>query len=165
MNKILIIGCPGAGKSTFAKQLQSILDIPLYHLDLLWHNADRTTSTRENFDAKLQTILSHDIWIIDGNYGRTFEWRIQVCDTIIFLDYPVTLCLQGMKNRIGKARDDMPWIEQNFDEEFKQYILNFPTNQLPLIESLLDKYEDTKTIYRFHQREEADRFLEKISNV
>jgi hypothetical protein len=38
-----------------------------------------------------------------------------------------------VKGRIGKKRVDMPWIEEEFDEEFRQWILDFPETELPKI--------------------------------
>ena len=85
--KAIIIGCPGAGKSTFARKLNKKTQLPLYYLDMLWHKPDRTTVDRDLFDKKLKEIILQDKWIIDGNYGRTLEMRIQSCDTIFLLDF------------------------------------------------------------------------------
>ena len=102
--KAIIIGCPGAGKSTFARILSDKTHLPLYYLDMLWHKPDRTTVDRITFDKKLKKITLKDKWIIDGNYGRTLEMRIQACETIFLLDFPVEECLAGAESRIGKQR-------------------------------------------------------------
>lgn len=160
MKKIMVIGSPGAGKSTFARKLQEKTNFPLYYLDMLWHKADKTNVSREEFDARLGEILQKDAWIIDGNYQRTLEMRLQACDTVFLLDFPPEICLAGVKSRIGKPREDMPWIETEFDAEFKQWILDFPTNQLPQIYALLEKYKENKEIIIFKSRNEADAYLE-----
>ena len=85
--------------------------LPLYYLDQIWHKADRTTVSKEEFDAKLREIIQQDSWIIDGNYLRTMECRLDACDTVFFLDYPLEICLEGAKARIGTVREDMPWVE------------------------------------------------------
>lgn len=128
--KVIIIGCPGAGKSTFARRLSDKTHLPLYYLDMLWHKPDKTNVDRNTFDDKLKEIISGSEWIIDGNYGRTLEMRIQACETIFLLDLPVEECLAGAKSRIGKQRVDMPWIETEFDDEFRQWIIDFPKNEL-----------------------------------
>ena len=119
MKRVIVIGSPGSGKSTFSRKLRDKTGIPLYHLDNIWHRPDRTTISREEFDERLSAILAKDSWIIDGNYSRTLEWRIKHCDTIFLLDYPLEVCLAGVKGRIGNEREDMPWIEYEFDEEFR----------------------------------------------
>lgn len=160
MKKIMVIGSPGAGKSTFARKLQRKTHLPLYYLDMLWHRTDKTNVSREEFDARLGEILQKDAWIIDGNYQRTLEMRLQACDTVFLLDFPLEICLAGVKSRIGKPREDMPWIETEFDAEFKQRILDFPTNQLPQIYALLEKYKENKEIIIFKSRKVADAYFE-----
>lgn len=159
MKKIVVIGCPGAGKSTFARRLREMTGLPLYYLDQIWHKADRTTVSKEEFDAKLREIIQQDSWIIDGNYLRTMENRLESCDTVFFLDYPLEICLEGAKARIGTLREDMPWVETEFDEEFRQWILDFPEDQIPVIYELLKKYETEKEIIIFKSRDEAEKFL------
>ena len=161
MQKIIVIGCPGAGKSTFSRALQGKTDLPPYHLDMLFWNADKTNVSREEFDQKLTRILKQDKWIIDGNYGRTLEMRLKECDTVFLLDFPVSRCLSGVESRIGKPREDMPWIEQEFDAKFKDWIINFPKKELPIVYSLLEKYKD-KNIVIFKSHEEIYDFLGKL---
>ena len=160
MNRIMVIGCPGSGKSTFSKALHEITDIPLYHLDMMYWNADRTTVDKAVFREKLSGTIQKSQWIIDGNYGSTIELRLQACDTVIFLDYPVDVCLNGIRERRGKARTDMPWIEKSDEEdaEFIEFIKNYNSQNRPEVMALLDKYSD-REIYIFKSRNEADEFL------
>jgi len=159
--KIIVIGCSGSGKSTFAKKLKDIVNCPLYHLDLMWNKPDKTTITREEFDKELEKILKTDKWIVDGNYQRTLETRLKVCDTVFLLDYSVDVCLSGAVSRVGTLRDDMPWFEENLNEEFKQRIIDFRNDKLPEIYTLLEQYSDNKQIIIFKTREDADLYLEK----
>ena len=53
MLKIIVIGCPGAGKSTFARKLKNITNLPLYHLDMIWHKPNKTNISRKEFDKEL----------------------------------------------------------------------------------------------------------------
>lgn len=162
MLKVIIVGCPGAGKSTFARKLNQITNLPLYHLDMLWHKPDRTNISKEKFDEELKKILKKDKWIMDGNYQRTLEMRLKECDTAFLLDYPLEVCLSGAQSRIGKKREDLPWLEEKFDEDFKNWILNFEKEKLPQIYDLLDKYKENKNIVIFKSREEADNYIKNI---
>ena len=159
MKRIIIIGSPGAGKSTFSRNLRDRSGLPLYHLDNIWHQPDRTTISREEFDEKLLAILAKESWIIDGNYSRTLELRLKYCDTVFLLDYPLEVCLAGVNDRIGKEREDIPWIEYEFDEEFRQFIVEFPENRLPNIYRLPHRYEQGREIHIFRSRKEADEYL------
>lgn len=158
MKKVIVIGCPGAGKSCFSRKLRDVTGLPLYHLDMIWHKPDKTTVTREEFDRALGDILLRDEWIIDGNYNRTLEARFRSCDTVFFLDLPVEDCLRGAASRIGQIREDLPWVEDCFDEEFREWILNFPKEKLPHIYDLIKKYRD-KTIVVFRSHEEIDAYF------
>ena len=162
MKKVIIIGCPGSGKSTFAKKLQPLCGLPLYHLDLLYWNADRTHLPKEEFRAKLQDLLQEEAWIIDGNYKSTMELRMQFCDTVFYLDYPAEVCLSGMEARKGKVRTDMPWTEavDEVNEEFVTLIKQYNTDSRPDVLQLLEQYSD-KNIVVFHSREEAEEYLQQ----
>ena len=164
MQKVIVIGCPGSGKTTFAEKLQKKLDLPLYHLDAIWHKPDKTHIPREEFDARMAEILATDAWIIDGNYSRTLECRIAACDTVFLFDLPMEVCLEGVISRIGKKRNEMPWIETELDAEFKAQIEAFPQKELPLTYALLEKYKNDKTVLIFQSRAQADAFLTKIGS-
>lgn len=88
--------------------------------------------------------------------------RMKECDTMFLLDYPIEVCLAGAESRVGKKRDDLPWIEEKLDEEFKQTITNFSKEKLPQIYELLEKYKEGKKIVIFKSREEADNYI--VSN-
>ena len=141
MNKVIIIGCPGSGKTTFAEKLQKKTGIPLYYLDAIWHKPDKTHISRENFDARLSEIFAEDEWIIDGNYSRTMERRLKECDTVFLFDLPTEVCLQGAIERLGKERYDMPWIQTEPDADFMEKIERFSVDALPEIYTLIEKYE------------------------
>ena len=161
MKKIIVIGCPGSGKSTVSRALHNKTSIPMYHLDMMYWNADKTTAEKSVFLERLSTVLKKDEWIIDGNYGSTMELRMAACDTVIFLDYPLDVCLDGIKERRGKPRSDMPWIETEEDEEFIEFIKNYNEQQKPKVLELLEKYSD-KNIVIFKSREQANEFLLQI---
>lgn len=161
MNKVIIIGCPGSGKTTFAEKLNKCTGLPLYYLDALWHKPDKTHISREDFDDRISEIFNIDKWIIDGNYKRTIETRLKECDTVFLFDLPTEICLQGATERIGKGRYDLPWIETELDPEFKQFIEEFSENSLPFIYELLEKYKADKHIIIFKSREDADKYIEK----
>ena len=141
MKKVIVIGCSGAGKSFFAKKLRDVTGLALYHLDMIWWKPDRTHITREEFDEKLTNILETDRWIIDGEYSRTLEMRLKKCDTVFFLDFPLSVCLEGAAARVGKKRDDIPWAEDKLDEDFRQYITDFHGETLNQMRQLLKKVQ------------------------
>jgi adenylate kinase family enzyme len=165
MKKIIVIGSPGAGKSTFSRKLCKVCDIPIFYLDMIWHKPDKTTVSREEFDGRLSEILKRDNWIIDGNYSRTLETRLKECDTVFLFDIPLSECLSGVESRIGKSRPDMPWIEEEFDVQFRQYICDFPQSTLPKIYELLKNHANNKSITVFRTRSDADNFVKELEKA
>ncbi len=163
MKKVIVIGSPGSGKSTFARKLRDKTGISLYYLDMIWHRSDKTTVSREEFDQRLGEILEGDSYIIDGNYSRTLERRFKGCDTVFFMDIPTPVCLEGAKERIGKKREELPFVETELDPEFREWILTFGEHSIPKITALIEKYKNEKEIFIFKTREEADRYLERLT--
>ncbi|HPX33084.1 MAG TPA: adenylate kinase [Erysipelotrichaceae bacterium] len=165
MQRIIVIGCPGSGKSTFSKILHDITKIHLVHLDRLYWNDDGTTVDQRVFMEKLKKEIKKAQWIIDGNYSSTMEFRMKYCDTIFFLDYPLDICLEGINLRKGKQRSDLPYIEatEKEDEKFINYIKKYDVESRPKTISLLKKYSDKKIII-FKNRNEATNFLKDLLN-
>ena len=162
MKKVIVIGCPGAGKTTFAEKLQKKTGLPLYYLDAIWHKPDRTHISRADFDTRLGEILAESAWIIDGNYSRTLERRLQACDTVFFFDLPTEECLWGATVRLGKGRYDMPWIDTELDPGLKQEIEGFSTKNRPAILELLERYGEVRQTVIFRSRRAADDYLSKL---
>ena len=159
--RIIILGCPGSGKSVFSIRLRERTGLPLFHLDNVWWNADRTHISREEFDRKLQEIMSGDQWIIDGNYRRTFEVRFACCDTVIFLDYPEDVCMAGIEGRVGQDREDLPWTENELDPELVDMVRRYRSQNRPVVYALFEKYPDRKYLV-FKSRAEADEWLNHL---
>ena len=143
MERILIIGCGGAGKSTLARQLGEKLNLPVVHLDRLYWKPGWVQESREEFDRKLSLELDKGRWILDGNFNRTMPQRMAKCDTVIYLDFPRMTCLLGVMKRIlttyGKVRPDMgDGCPERFDLEFLQWVWNYNKNNREQIYRLLD---------------------------
>ena len=166
MERILIIGCGGAGKSTLARQLGEKLNLPVVHLDKLWWKPGWVESDREEFDEKLAAILQTPQWIIDGNFDRTIPDRIARCDTILYLDFSRVACLLGVWKRVittyGKVRPDMgEGCPERLDWEFLKWVWNFNKNKRQKNYRLLNEAEGKTTIV-LKNRRMVRRFLKSL---
>lgn len=165
MRRVIVIGSPGSGKSRFSRALHQATGLPLVHLDLLYWNADQTVVSRSVFLERLQEAVSQDAWIIDGNYASTMEMRLKNADTVFWLDYPTEVCLAGLRERRGKPRPDMPWVERadgEGDAEFWEYVRHFRETNRPAILALLARYPE-KNVIIFQDRQETDAFLKRLN--
>ncbi len=169
MERIVIIGCGGAGKSTLARQLEEKLDIPVVHLDKLFWHPGWVEASREEFDARLALELEKPQWIMDGNYDRTMPQRVAKCDTIIYLDFSRWTCLWGVARRIlttyGKVRPDMSeGCPERLDLEFLKWVWNYNRNKREKNYRLLNEVKNVETIV-LKNRRMVKRFLNSVEKA
>ena len=162
MNRIIVIGCPGSGKSVFSRALHSRLGLPLYHLDNLYWNEDRTTVPKEVFRAQLAQILTGEQWIIDGHYAATLPMRLARCDTVFWLDLPLEKCLSGIEARRFRPRPDLPWIETEADGDFAAYVRDCHGTLQRTIPPLLQSFHHI-ALHVFRSHEEAATYLASLA--
>ena len=162
MKRILVIGCPGAGKTYFSKQLAKILSLPLVHMDNLYWHEDKTSISTDELKEKLLPYLVKDEWIIDGNYHKTLEMRLPYATDVFVLDLPRTECIQGILDRIDQPRDDIPWVETKKDAvELIEWTIDYEARTKADEEALLKEYPDVK-VHIIKSRKEADAYLDKL---
>lgn len=166
MERILIIGSGGAGKSTLARQLGEKLDLPVVHLDKLFWKPGWVESTDAEFDEALEKELEKPRWIMDGNFNRTMQQRMKRCDTVIYLDFGRFACLSGVLKRVlttyGRVRPDMgEGCPERFDFEFLKWIWNFNRNKRETYYRLLNEAEGIETI-ALKNRRQVPAFLKSI---
>ena len=165
--KVLIVGCGGAGKSTLAVEMGKRFGLPIVHLDKLWWLPDWKNRSEQEFDELLSGELVKNAWIIEGNYFRTFNTRLQYADFCIFLDYDTELCVQSVYERAekykGVTRPDMTdGCTEQVDDEFKNWISSFKEKVRP---SMLCQLKNSAIPYMvFKSREETAKWLDDFSN-
>lgn len=165
MRRVLVLGCPGAGKSTLARSLGEALSLPVVHLDKLWWKSGWVNRTEGEFDALLDAVLLGEEWVIDGNYLRTLPRRLERCDAVVLLDYPRRVCLLRALRRIltwrGRTRPDMAAdCPERLDGEFVRWIWEFHRTQRPQVLELLDGWTGEKHVFR--SPKDCARFLAKL---
>ena len=93
MRRVLIVGSPGAGKSTLAKTLAAQTGLPLTHLDDLSWEPGWVRVERSVWHARLAEATAQDRWILDGNILTTLLRVAYRADTVVYLRSPRGLCL------------------------------------------------------------------------
>jgi len=164
MQKILIIGSGGAGKSTFARRLGERLKLEVIHLDRLYWKPGWIERPKDEWRKIIQELLSRDAWIIDGNYSGTFAQRMAECDTVIFLDIARSICLwRVLKRTILYRRSRRPDMAEGcperFDLSFMVWVWNYKKRTRPKIVNLLMQHSQNKKVIWLRTQAEVERFL------
>ena len=166
MERILIIGCGGAGKSTLARQLGEKTGIPVVHLDKLFWMPGWVSQDKDVFDGLIRKEMAKEKWIMDGNFNRSLPERLKRCDTVIYLDFNRTACMLGVIKRIlttyGTVRPDMGnGCPERIDGEFLRWVWNFNKNNRERNYRLLNEAEGVETIV-LKNRRMVKRFLKSV---
>ena len=167
MERVMIIGCGGAGKSTLARKLGEKTGLPVVHLDQFWWAPGNWQHlTREEFDERMMQEMEKPQWILDGNFNRTLELRLSRCDTVIYLDMPRLVCIKNWIGRViknwGHARVDMAeGCNEWFDPEMLRWIWKFNKQNRRRYYRLLEDVEEVDIII-LKNRRQVERFLQNL---
>jgi adenylate kinase family enzyme len=138
MQRVLVIGAGGAGKSTFAARLGQRTGLPVIHLDREYWQRGWIEPSREAWKATIGRLVAGERWILDGNFGGSMDLRLQACDTVVFLDMPRLTCIwrvlmRRLRHR-GRARPDMtPGCNEKLSLDFLWWIWTYPAKRRPAV--------------------------------
>lgn len=165
MERVVVIGSGGAGKSTFSRRLGEATGLPVIHLDSVFWKPNWQPTPAEEWEKTVTELVRRDRWIMDGNFGGTRELRIRASDTVIFLDFPRLICLYRVIKRAitfrGKNRPDMAdGCNEKFDREFAGWVWNFPKRSRGRILEQMKEFPEKRFVILRSSRE-AERFIEE----
>ena len=169
MDRILVLGSGGAGKSTFAQQLGDLLNIKVDHLDKYYWKPGWVKPSNEEWVATVAELIQRERWIIDGNFGGTLDQRVARCDTIIFLDMSRLLCLWRIVKRrltyLNIARPDMAkGCDEKVDFEFVSWVWNYSRRTRPRILSMMQINSERKRMVWLQSPGDVKRFLHSLKS-
>ena len=163
IQKIAIIGGPGTGKSTLAKNLGKEMKLPVYHIDGIHHLKNWEIRPTQERDAIISEKVKEPKWIIDGTYKATLEERVINADLIIFLDYSTIAKLKGILSRYfknkGQEKPEIPGCKEKMDWEFIQLTMKWNKTKRKIVKDILDRYKDKKILI-FKNRRSLNKWYE-----
>ena len=155
--RILVIGSPGAGKSTLARRLATRLGLPLIHLDREYFGPGWTAPTKAEWREKVAALAARPEWIMDGNYASTFDIRIPRATDVVWLDLPRWQCSLSVLWRVaknyGRVRGDLgPDCVERFDWSFMRWIWSYPETMRGKTARLLERRSSHQRVYVLRSR-------------
>lgn len=165
--KISIIGGPGTGKSTLARNLGKELNLQTYHIDAIHHTENWGIRDKEERDKIILEKVSEDKWVIDGTYRSTLEARVQSADLVIFLNYTPIAKLKGILSRYlknkGKEKAEIPGCKERMDWEFITSTIKWDKTRGVAIKEALEKNKD-KDVLVFKNRRKLNKWYKEEFN-
>jgi adenylate kinase family enzyme len=167
MDRIVIIGPSATGKSTLARRLGSMLDIPVYHLDALYWRPGWDPSPEDEWRATLERIIASERWIADGNFTASLRERVAAADVVVFLDLPRRSSYVGVvRRRIEQFRELPAGVAAGcppmFNLRLFRWIWTFHSDHRPLYLRLLAEQPSTKTVLILRSRRDVHDFLASV---
>lgn len=167
MQRIVILGCSGSGKSTLANRIGERTGLPVYHLDAYYWKPGWIAADPESFDAEVAILASEERWIIDGNYSRTLDLRLDRSDTVLFFDFPRSVCIYRVLKRRwqyrGQTRADMgEGCMEKIDWSHLKWVWHFRKRNRPKLLDKLRRVHDRQQVYVFRSQREADDYLNRL---
>jgi len=165
MRRILIVGNSGGGKSTLARLLGKKLSLPVIHLDVIFWKPGWVEIGDDLFRVEVERALQGPAWICDGNFAGTWDLRMSLADTIIWLDQPRLLCLLRAVMRVltysgRRTRPDMAeGCHEKFDPKFYLYIWGYDARVAPRLEVALAQYGRHTRVVRLKNDREIAAFV------
>ena len=165
MERILVLGSSGAGKSTVTRRLGHLLEIEVIHLDSYFWKPDWVATPPDEWEHVLEGLLLRERWVMDGNYPQSLERRLDCADTVVFIDLNRLICLGRCLRRfaqhMGQNRPELaPGCYEKMDWEFLQWIWRYPLDVKPKILEALQRRAGAAKVYWLKSAREVESFLD-----
>ncbi len=153
MQRILVMGPPGCGKSTLARRIGERYGLPVFHLDQAYWQAGWIETPKTSFQTEVERIAAMPAWVIDGNYTDTIAPRFRAADTVIYLDMPTWLLMPRIILRTlayyGRVRPDAaPGCPERLDLAFLRFAWSWNRTRRTRVLALIDSFAGRKAILR-----------------
>lgn len=162
MQRVAVVGSGGAGKTSFATELGERTGLPVIHLDRIHWKPGWVEPPRDEWAELVEHVAAGDRWVIDGNYGGTFELRFERADTVIVLGLSRWRCTSRVIRRTLTNFGHEVQAEgcpEHLDVKFVRWVWRYPKNSRPHLDAVLDRFRDRVRVIELRTPREVRRFL------
>jgi adenylate kinase family enzyme len=89
MERVVVVGACGSGKTTVGRALAARIGAPFVELDALHHGP--AWSVRPTFSQDVELATRAPRWVVDGNYSGERDMIWSRADTVVWIDLPLWL--------------------------------------------------------------------------
>lgn len=165
MKRIVVFGRPGSGKSTFATQLASRLELPVHHLDKHFFLENWVERDRDAFLTIQRALVEQEEWVIDGNAMRSLEMRFARAELALYFRFNPFVCLWRMWKRVFQKNWHIPDLAEGCTKNVRfrliRYMLQFDKRYRARIDMLRERYPHVR-FFLFTSDRDARRFLQEL---
>ncbi|MGO9873061.1 MAG: hypothetical protein ACLPVY_04605 [Acidimicrobiia bacterium] len=162
MERVAVVGPGGAGKSTFAEELGRRTGLPVVHLDEHFWQPGWVETPKDDWRRIQRELTAGGRWIVDGNYGGTFDVRFERADTVIILQPSTLTCVAGALRRSLRNRGaavQAAGCPERVDPAFLRWIWRYRRDSRPRLDAALDLHRLHLEVIELRSRREAEAFL------
>lgn len=162
MKRVLVMGCPGAGKAKLAARLGRITELDVYHIKDDRFSVRHTDNEKEAWKSAVSKITEKDSWIIEGTQSITYKMRINRADTVLFIKEKPFRCLKNfarrsLRKKMAHSRDRL-----KISGDMLKKILAYRKSMRPMIEDLIENSPSSVNVIFFNNEDEINTYIKKI---
>ena len=164
VKRVAVVGPGGAGKSVFAEELGRRTGLPVVHLDQHFWKPGWVATPRDEWRRIQLELVAGDRWVVDGNYGGSFDVRFERADTVIVLHPSRLTCLAGALRRWFRNRGEhvqAPGCPEHLDTDFLRWIWRYNHDSRPRLDAALGRHRHHLGVIELRSRGDAESFLRR----
>jgi len=167
VQRVLVLGPGGAGKSVLSRELAGVTGLPLVHLDREFWGPNWVRPADDAWRARIDSLLAGDAWIVDGTHADTLDYRLKRADGVVLLDYSRWLAVRGVTKRLltrgGRRRADLaPGCRNRLDRVYASWVWRYHSETRPEVFAALDRHADHIETITLKNRRHAQRWLNSL---